>query len=173
MDINDVEQIADAATELFRMETFQTYLVEHEKDEFTAWKQGRHRLPAVDDDPWLSYIRDKTAAGARWWRVRIVDHPMTAYTEFELHGLQGNAAAGEDVLVADRAWSPDLAGLHEDYWIFDTTVIRMVYDAEGHFLRPELVGADTASYFAERDLAARHAVPLATFLAHHAPRLIA
>lgn len=173
MDLDDLERIGAAATDQFRLETLPQYLVPQEADEFAAWQRGNRALPAVDDHPWLRHIRTTTAAGVRWWRVRIVDYPLTDYSAYELHAYQGNAAAGEDIYVANRAWSAELADLREDFWLFDhETVVRMIYDSEGHFLRPELA-TDTDRYLGIRSIAVRHAVPLIKFLTENEPRLIA
>jgi hypothetical protein len=173
MELQDLERIAEASSDRFRLETLPTYLVPEEADEFNDWRQGRRALPAIDESPWLQHIRDTTVGGVRWWRVRVLSYPLSDYAEFELHGYQGNAAAGEDIFVADRGWSTELAELTEDFWIFDhQTAIRMIYDDEGHFVRPELA-TDTARYLGLRSIAIRHAVALADFLADNEPRLIA
>lgn len=175
MELADLERIAEASKDRFRLETLSTYLVPEEADEFAEWKRGSRALPVVDEDPWLRHIRDTTATGVRWWRVRILDYPLAEYAEFELHGYQGNAAAGEDVYVADRAWSPDLTNLREDFWIFDHQVaIRMIYNDSGHFVRPELANkTDLDRYLGIRSVAIRHAVSLTDYLTHNEPRLIA
>jgi hypothetical protein len=173
MDLADLERIAEASTDRFRLETLPTYLVPEEADEFDAWRRGRRALPTVEESPWLRHIRDTTTAGVRWWRVRVLDYPLTDYSAYELHGYQGNTGAGEDVFVANRAWSSELADLREDFWIFDDqTIIRMIYDDAGHFLRPELA-TDTARYLGIRSIAVRHAAALADFLTDNEPRLIA
>lgn len=173
MELSDLEHIAEAATDRFRLETLSNYLVPQEADEFAAWQRGHRNLPAVDDQPWLCHIRDTTSHGARWWRVRILDYPLTDYSTYELHGYQANAAAGEDIHVTNRAWSTELADLREDFWLFDhTTAVRMIYDDQGHFLHPELA-TDTDRYLDMRTIAARHAKPLADYLTHHEPQLLA
>lgn len=172
MDLDDLERIAEASNDRFRLETLPDYLVPQEDEEFDAWRRGWRVLPAVDESPWLRHIRDTTADGVRWWRVRVLDYPLTEYSTYELHGYQGNAAAGEDIYVADRSWSTELADLHEDFWVFDhDIVIRMIYDDEGHFIRPERA-ADTNSYLSIRSIAVRHAVPLTDFLIDNEPRLM-
>lgn len=162
----------DRATTRFRLETLPVYQVADEVDDFAAWQQGRRILPTAETDEWLQQIRDTTAAGAHWSRVRVLDYPLTDYSEFELYGYQANQAAGERIYVADRAWSPELAGMREDFWLFDNEVFRMVYDLAGRFLRDEPV-ADTARFYDLRVTALRHAVPLDEFLTVHEPRLIA
>lgn len=172
MDLTDVAAIAADATDLFRLETQPIYLVEQEADDFAAWRRGDRTLLTPETNAWLAHIRDTSAAGSRWSRVRILDYPLVEYAEFELHGYQANQRAGEQIYVADRAWSSELINLREDFWIFDETVVRMIYDQDGRFLRPELA-ADTTRFHTMRSIGLRHAVPLSDFLADREPRLIA
>lgn len=172
MDLDDIERIAERATDQFRLETLPRYLVEHEDEEFAAWKRGERKFHTPDDNEWLAHIRDTTAAGVHWWRARILDYPLTEYSRYELHGYQDNVAAGQETFVANRAWHAELADLHEDFWIFDSIVVRMVYDEEGHFLFPEQRD-DLHNYLSLRDRALRHAVPLGDYLRKYEPDLLA
>jgi hypothetical protein len=175
VELEDLERIGSRATDQFRLETLPQYLVPEEDEEFTAWRRGDRTLPTPDSSPWLAHIRDTTAAGVRWWRVRVLDYPLTEYSAYELHGYQANAAAGEDIFVADRAWHGDLASLNEDFWIFDhEVVVRMIYDEEGRFIRPELAAAaDLARCLDIRAVAVRHSISIAAYLRQIEPRLIA
>lgn len=172
MDATDISRLAGQATDLFRLETLPVYDVGEEADDFAAWQRGDRTLPTLETDGWLQKIRDTTAAGARWSRVRILDYPLTEYSAFELYGYQANARAGERIYVADRAWSPELADLHDDFWMFDETVVRMVYDVTGRFLYAEQPPA--AAWFSGlRGVALRHAMPLGDFLAEYESGLVA
>ncbi len=172
MDATDLASIAERATVRFRLECLPQYLVPQEADDLAAWGRGTWTLPTPDTSPWLAHIRDTTAAGVHWQRVRVLDHPLSEYSEYELHGYQANAAAGEHIAVADRAWNLDLDSLGEDFWLFDDTPVRMVYDYEGYFLRAELA-PDPGPYREMQALAVRHSISLSDYLAHHAPRLTA
>lgn len=172
MDLTDVAAIAARSTDLFRLEAQPTYLVEREADDFAAWRRGDRTLLTPETNSWLAHIRDTTAVGARWSRVRILDYPLTDYAEFELHGYQANQRAGEQIYVADRAWSAELAGLREDFWVFDRTVVGMIYDQAGHFLRAELA-EDPSPFCGMRSVGLRHGVPLADYLCDREPRLLA
>lgn len=172
MDLTDVGAIAAGASDLFRLEAQPTYLVEQEEDDFAAWCRGDRTLLTPETNAWLAHIRDTTAAGARWTRVRVLDYPLTEYSEFELHGYQANQRVGEHIYVADRAWSPELDSLREDFWMFDDIVVRMLYDQDGHLLGPELAD-DPRPYQGMRAIGLRHSRPLGDFLAAHEPRLIA
>jgi len=167
----DIGRLADRAATMFRLETLPTYLVEEEAADFAAWRAG-DRILTSEADAWLQKIRVTTAAGARWSRVRILDYPLTEYSEFELYGYQANQRAGERIYVADRAWSPELESLRDDFWIVDHVVIRMVYDPVGRFVRAE-EPPDPERFHGVRAVVLRHSVPLAEFLADREPRLIA
>jgi hypothetical protein len=172
MEESDLDALASNASTIFRLETLPTYLVEQEDDAYTAWRSGDRTLLTPETNGWLAYIRDTTAAGVRWSRVHVLDYPLSDYSEFEVHGYQANAAAGERIYLADRTWSPDLAALREDFWLFDDTAVRMIYDQDGHFRRPEL--ADNSHPYREmRAVALRHSLPLNEFLTSYEPRLIA
>ena len=172
MDAADIGRLADHATDLFRLETLPVYDVTEEADDFAAWQHGDRTLPTVETDEWLQKIRNTTAAGSRWSRVRILDYPLTDYSLFELYGYQANASAGEHISVADRAWSRELADLRDDFWIFDDVVVRMVYDVSGRFLYAEQP-PNQARFHGIRRTAVRHSVPLPDFLAAHEPGLVA
>ncbi|OLB66014.1 MAG: hypothetical protein AUI10_04255 [Actinobacteria bacterium 13_2_20CM_2_72_6] len=89
-------------------------------------------------DNWLSMIREATAAGRRFTRVRVVSVPLTDYSRFGMFCSQHSNQAGEDIryLVRDQASSlPDY-----DYWLFDSRkLIRMHFDDQEHFLGGEVI----------------------------------
>jgi hypothetical protein len=172
MDANDIGRMADRATNLFRLETLPVYDVGEEADDFAAWQRGDRILPTLETDEWLQKIRNTTAAGACWSRVRILDYPLTEYSEFELYGYQANARAGERIYVADRSWDPELKGLRDDFWMFDDTVVCMIYDEAGRFVRAERP-ENERRFLGVQSVALHNSVPLDDFLAAHEPRLIA
>lgn len=172
MDDAQLAEIAERSLGRFRLETLPTYRVDQEADDFARWQRGDRTLLTPDTNEWLAHIRDTTAAGVHWGRVRILDYPLTPYSEFELHGYQANAAAGEHVYVADRAWSPELDYLRDDFWLFDGTPIVMAYDADGRFVCADQP-ADQAHYIGLWSIAMRYSQPLDMFLSAYEPRLVA
>ncbi|MER7015293.1 DUF6879 family protein [Saccharopolyspora sp. NPDC000359] len=172
MDVTDIAAIAERAETRFRLETLPQYLVPQEADDLASWRRGDRALPSPETSPWLAHLRDTTAAGIQWIRVRLLDHPLTEYSEWELYGYQANARAGERIYVADRAWDSELAKLDQDFWLFDDTPVLMHYDRDGHFLRAEQA-SEPRAYRGLRALALQHSIPLDEYLARHAPRLIA
>lgn len=171
LDLHDLVRISDRSTSsAFRLETLPQYLVPQEVEELAMWRAGVRELRQTE---WLTQIRERSERGFRYYRARILDYPLCEYSEFELFGYQANQAAGEGIHVADRAWSPELDDLHEDFWLFDDEIaIRMVYDDEGHFIRPEEIG-DLQRYREIRDRTLRHTIELNEYLRTREPRLIA
>ncbi|MGH8897307.1 MAG: DUF6879 family protein [Egibacteraceae bacterium] len=148
----------------FRLETRQQYLVDEEADLVRAFLEGRPPPASTAMDQWLALIRANTDAGKRMERVHILERPLTGYARWELSTYPDNAAAGEQIFIADRAGLKDL---HEDFWLFDDRdLVTLRYDEDGRWLgvdlRPE---SDLDRYRAMRDLALAEAVPLADYLA--------
>ena len=92
-------------------------------------------------------------------------HLSCDYCRYEIWGYAANQAAGEQIYLADRDTHPDLESLHEDFWLVDeATVVRLIYDEQGRFERPEPVEA-VRPYLVIRDTALRHAQPLDAYVA--------
>jgi len=167
--------IEQSRSSAFRLETLPQYLVPQEAEEFAAWLAGeRPPLLSPQESPWLAKVHARAKAGYRRYRVHIVDYPLSDYNRFVIYGFQANAAAGEEIYLADRDAHVELEPLREDFWLIDDAcVVRMVYDDEGHFLRPELV-TPVQDYRRIRDVALRHATPLHLYpSASASPRLTA
>lgn len=173
MDLDDLDRIMDRATRsCFRLETLPQYLVPQEDSEFTAWQSGNPLPPRTpENSEWLVELQGIIARGIRWYRVHILDYPLSDYSRFELGGYHESQAVGEETHIADRAEHPELVDMHEDFWLMDDEIaVRMVYDAEGYFLRPEPVD-DVRPYLVMKDTALRCAEPLDDFIARRNPKL--
>lgn len=157
--------------EAFRLEQHEQYVVDEEDELFTAWKAGQSISRTPDTSSWLRLIADHKAAGRRVYSVRIVDWPLSEYTRYELASYPDNVRAGQEVYVVDRHVHPDLAGITDDFWLFDDeTAAVMHYDHDGRPLQPE-AAADAADYWARRDLALARAQPLDEWLLAHRQEL--
>ncbi|MEO7194879.1 MAG: DUF6879 family protein [Pseudonocardiaceae bacterium] len=162
MNVDDlVRLIENVQFSAFRIETLPQYLVPQEAEEFTSWKAGHERtLRTPETHKYLADFQRDVARGIRWYRVHILDQPLTAYLRFELCGYLANQAAGEEIYIVDRDRHSDLESLHEDFWLYDDEIaVRMAYDNDGHFLRPERANA-IEGYRLMRDTAMRYAEPL-------------
>lgn len=167
MDLDDLRRIGGAAKEsAFRLETLPQYLVPQEAESFADWKAGKPMpVRTPENHEGLARLKRDAARGFRRYRVHILDQPLTAYLRFELYLYLDSVAVGSEVYVADRDTHPDLAELHEDFWLYDDEIgVRMFYDDEGHFLYPELID-DLEPYREMRDTALAHAESLTDYLA--------
>jgi hypothetical protein len=85
-------------------------------------------------------LREATAKGRRFARVRVVTLPLTDYSRFGVWCAQFTGAAGEDIryLPRDKA---ETAGLpNYDYWLFDSRLlVRMHFDDHDAFLGGEII----------------------------------
>jgi hypothetical protein len=168
----DLLELYDAATgEAFRLEAQQRYAVDAEDAQFRAFTEGRPMPSDPRVDRSMQIIRAAAGRGCRIRRVHVVDLPLTVYLRYELAAYQENIDAGEEVGIAVRSWHPDLAGLTEDFVLFDPgstrpAVVWMRYDDQGQVTglaysdRP----ADLALAADYRRVALAHAVPLGEFM---------
>lgn len=87
---------------------------------------------------WLSMIREVTADGRTFSRVRVVSLPLSAYSRFGVFCSQYTNAAGEDIRYLTRDHASDLPSY--DYWLFDSRLlVKMHFDEEGRFLGGEVI----------------------------------
>jgi hypothetical protein len=87
---------------------------------------------------WLTMIREATAEGRRFTRVRVVSMPLTDYSRFGVLCSQHTNAAGEDIRYLTRHDATDLPDY--DYWLFDSRLlVRMHFDDDENFLGGELI----------------------------------
>jgi hypothetical protein len=171
--VTDVDLFAlyeRAAASVFRLETQPRYAVPAESARLRAFEEGRPLPtdPAVSRT--LDVIRGLAAAGKRVYRVHVLDLPLTRYLRYELTVYAENVAAGEEVRIADRARDPRLAGLTDDFVLFDgdtdgAAVVWMRYDSGGRIIGREYSTSDqdVRRCCRERDLALAYSVPLDEF----------
>lgn len=117
---------------------------------------------------WLDLIREATAAGRRFSRVRIVSLPLTDYSRFGVWCAQFTNDAGEDIRYLPRP-TAEAAGLPgHDYWLFDSRkLVRMHFDDNDAFLGGEFIDdpEQIVNHNYWRDAAWHHAVRRGDFAA--------
>jgi hypothetical protein len=89
---------------------------------------------------WLTMVREASAEGRRFARVRVVSLPLNDYSRFGVLCSQFTGGAGEDIryLTRDRAQAARLPD--HDYWLFDShKLVRMHFDDEDRFLGGEVI----------------------------------
>lgn len=121
----------------FRLETRDLYRSANEAKAFDQFSAGE----PVDMDwfqNWLSMIREATAEGRRFSRVRVVSTPLTDYSRFGIFCAEHTNQAGEDIRYLRR---DDASGLPDyDYWLFDSSkLVRMHFDDDENFLGGKLI----------------------------------
>jgi hypothetical protein len=103
-------------------------------------------------------IREATAEGRLFSRVRVVTLPLTDYSRFGLWASSFTSDAGEDIryVTRDEAQKAELP--NHDYWLFDSCkLVRMQFGDEDRFLGGEIIedAAEIVKHNYWRD-AARH-----------------
>jgi hypothetical protein len=153
----------------FRLECLQTYAVSAEDARLRAFREGLPRPErSVRTNPWLARIAATTIAGKAWSRVRLVRHPLTEYSRYELIGFTESQAVGDQTRIADLGAHPELGSLGPDFWLFDADepdafAIIMRYDAAGSVLGYERT-TDVGWCRDQRDAAVAASISLAEYL---------
>jgi hypothetical protein len=136
----------DELTELYttfkrtawRLEARDDYAVPGDDEDFDAFLAGRPVPPrTVENSWWLRTVADATRAGKSFRRVRLLSHPVTDYTRFELASYPENIAAGEAVRIVERhvLTDSDEHWSHQDFWLFDDEIaVLQHYSPRGSFL---------------------------------------
>jgi len=144
----------------FRLEVRDHYNAPRETDSVRNFIAGE----PVDmswAEGWLSMIREATAEGRRFMRVRVVSLPLTDYSRFGLWGAQLTNAAGEDIRYLTRNAAEKVELPSHDYWLFDShKLARMHFGEDDIFLGAEIVEdpREVVQHNYWRDVAWHHAV---------------
>lgn len=155
----------------WRLETLPAYGTPESDPSFARYLE-LGQLPPLEERPraqaWLAAVRRVVAEGRQLGRVHVLRRPLSAYLDYELATYPENAAAGEDIRIADLDQHPELAALDRDFWLLDDAqVLLMDYDPEGRFLAwhptrdPEVVRRCRH----QQELAIASSVPLQEYLA--------
>jgi hypothetical protein len=153
----------------FRLEALERYAVPIEDEPVRRFLDGG----TVDTGwlaPWLTLVRDATAAGKRIQRVRLVTEPITGndYLRYEFAYYPHTVAAGEDIRVLPRSQGERLELPDRDFWLFDACLVALMrFDREGHLHGVELTEDPqvVARCCHWREVALHHATPFDRYLA--------
>lgn len=107
-------------TSAWRVEARQHYDADIDHARFKEFAAGRPLPPpgtAKLAD--LALIRQLHDTGRTAGRVHVVSRPLSPYLRYELAAYAENAAAGEDVRIADLSACPELSAIAEDFTLFD------------------------------------------------------
>jgi hypothetical protein len=174
MTMTNDEFFALAERSVWRLETLPQYNP-HTDQALAAWQRTGKLLPLSQrpgKQAWMAAVRQAVAAGKQVGRVRIRrqggDGGPWSYAAYELACYPENAAAGEEIRVAELGAHPELAELDRDFWLMDEGLaLVMDYDHDGQFqaMTPTRDPAILARCLAQRDLAVAWSVPLVEYLA--------
>ncbi|MGH3944740.1 MAG: DUF6879 family protein [Pseudonocardiaceae bacterium] len=172
MSFTDMSALRGNVTEdAFRLETRQRYNVPYEEPLIRAFEEGRPQPENESITRHMTTAHRLRVAGKRDYRVHVVELPLTPYLRYELDGYRENIEAGEEILIADRAWHSDLAELTEDFMLFDgdtdhASLVWYRYNDNDELLAGvhSHDPADIEVSRRHRDLALAHAVQYAEFI---------
>jgi hypothetical protein len=174
-------------TSAIRLETLQAYSVGGaEAERLAAWRR-HYPIPerSVRTSGYLREVAAAVLAGRERKRFRVVDHPLSEYSRYEIgFAYPESAAAGEEIRIAVRdGGTPEaqkaLAGIASDAWFFDVGTedercVLMEYEPDGTYIAAHL--ATEVDHRHLRKLLAKtveHSVPLAEYLAQARRRIAA
>jgi len=150
----------------FRLEVRDSYNASPQENEAARNLAAGEPVDMSWTEDWLSMIREATAEGRRFMRVRVVSLPLTDYSRFGLWGAQLTNAAGEDIRYLSRD-DAQRAGLpNYDYWLFDSRKLaRMHFDENDVLLGAEIVeeSCQVVQHNYWRDVAWHYAVTRSNF----------
>jgi Family of unknown function (DUF6879) len=122
-------------------------------------------------ESWSSMVRQATAEGRRFSRVRVVSFPLTDYTRFAMWVAGYTREAGDDIRYITREQAAELP--EYDYWLFDSRkLLKMHFTYNDQFMGAEVIEDDAAivqhNYW--RDAAQHHAIDRDEFVAKYGQR---
>jgi hypothetical protein len=118
-------------------------------------------------------VRQATAAGRLFSRVRVVSFPLTDYARFSMWISGFTMEAGDDIRYLSRDQADAVELPEHDFWLFDSRkLVRMHFAEDDRFVGGEIINDPSTivehSYW--RDAARHHAVTRDEFVAKHEQR---
>jgi hypothetical protein len=145
------------------------YNIPHEAEPLRKFLAGEPDISYHEN--WSNMVRQATAEGRRFSRVRVVSLPPTDYTRFGMWVAGYTRKAGDDIRYLTREQA---AGLPRyDYWLFDSrTLLRMRFTDDDQFIGGEVIEdpAEIVAHNYWRDAARHHAVDRDEFVAKNEQR---
>ncbi|ADI08701.1 hypothetical protein SBI_05581 [Streptomyces bingchenggensis BCW-1] len=97
-------------------------------ERFEAWRRGE-RIDWEDRESWWhpydQLIADTVARGVAIRRTRVVSEPVSEYIRWEHYVTHANVTAGEQVRWLPRRLTTNIPLPGNDFWLFDTTLLRV------------------------------------------------
>ncbi|GAA5171969.1 hypothetical protein GCM10023321_71170 [Pseudonocardia eucalypti] len=159
-------QVKHAARRLENRGRYDVAYETPEREAFLAGERSPERPERFDD--WDLNLRERTAAGARFERVRVMEDPLTPYNRFMIWSNAQNSRNGEDIRYLDRNRANELNLPDHDFWVFDSTqLVLMRFTKDDRSLGHDLITDPglIARHEAWIDLAMAHATPWRDYVA--------
>jgi hypothetical protein len=122
----------------FRLEVRTAYAPPYERESYEKFLAGEpYDLPWMQD--WLTMLREASAQGRRFSRVRVVSLPMSDYNRWGYVLSQHNISAGEEIRYLSRDSARDAELPDHDYWLFDSRKLLRMRFAGNRFTGGEIV----------------------------------
>lgn len=156
----------------WRLEVLDDYSGTDGEDELREFQRTGRVTPRPPNNPWRQIIENARARGAEISRTRLVGHPITPYTEFELAAYEDNVSLGEDVRILDRQRLDASWDAAPDVWVFDDrAAFRMLYGERGAWQGVEEV--DPAPFVRVRSVVMPLSVPVREYMHDHSNHPVA
>jgi hypothetical protein len=120
---------------------------------------------------WSNMVRQATAEGRLFSRVRVVSFPLTDYTRFAMWVAGYTREAGDDIRYITRDQAASLPDY--DYWLFDSCkLLKMRFTDDDQFIGAEVIEdlAEIVQHNYWRDAAQHHAIDRDEFVAKYEQR---
>lgn len=131
----------DMHQEWFKIEVLQDYAGEDDSPSLRAWLAGDRKtsfdlLKQTTHNGWLTMCQEKHSAGVLMRRIRIIEKPITPYTEWELEFYKHiNIRGGEQVFLVDHEAVKGLDLPSGDLMMFDNKRVAVcAYDKTGRMV---------------------------------------
>jgi len=133
----------DMKHEWFKIEVLQDYAGEDDSPSLRAWLAG-DRQKSLEllkqeayDNNWRKLCKQKHKQGVLMRRIRIIEKPLTPYTEWELEYYKlSNIPGGEQVFIVDKNSIKGLNLPSGDLMMFDDQrLVICTYDATGRMIQ--------------------------------------
>jgi len=115
-------------------------------------------------------VREATAEGRLFARVRVVSVPLTDYSRFSMWIAGYTREAGDDIRYLTREQAETLTLPKHDYWLFDSRkLVMMHFGDDDRFVGAEVVDDPAAivehNYW--RDVSRHYAISRDEFVTRH------
>lgn len=146
------------------METRDQYNSPREAEAYRKFLAGDR--DASYHENWLNMVRQATAEGRLFSRVRVVSLPLTDYVQFGMWIAGFTREAGDDIRYLTREQATELP--QYDYWLFDSRkLVKMHFGDDDRFVGGEVIEdpAVIVEHNYWRDAAKHHATTRDEFVA--------